>query len=134
MTRRAHQHVAGAKLAVLLAGIGLLGVGGFLSYRFTGGQYRTVETLDPESYYESANNLKGNTYRVEGWIGNSLGWNPSKGRLFSIVTQHQNKDYVLPIFVPHDIQTINIQKKQKYMVKVMVNDQGILSVLEMTKP
>jgi len=99
-----------------------------------GGQYRTVETLDPESYYENANNLKGNTYRVEGWIGNSLGWNPGKGRLFSIVTQSQNKDYVLPIFVPHDLQTINIQKKQKYMVKVMVNDQGILSVLEMTKP
>lgn len=112
----------------------LLGLLGTWSYRSLGGAHRTVEDLDPAAYYENANSLRGNTYLIEGTIWNSLGWNPTKGRLFSLIIQQQNRDWTLPIFVPHDLQTLNIQKNQKYVVKAKVNDQGILSVLEMTKP
>jgi hypothetical protein len=35
--------------------------------------------------------------------------------------------------VPAGYQILNLQKGQKYQVKVMVNDQGLLQVEEITK-
>ena len=134
MSRRAHQQVSGLKIWLILAAVMGLGLFGYWSYRSVGGAYRTIEPLDPGAYYENANSLRGNTYLIEGRVGNSLGWNPERGRLFSLITRQQNRDWVLPIFVPHDLQTLNIQKNQKYMIKAKVNDQGILFVLEMKKP
>lgn len=134
MSRRAHHQVSSAKIWAVLIAVAGLGVAGYWSYRWLGGSYRTTEILNPSNYYENANSLRGNTYLLEGRVGNSLGWNPEKGRLFSFVTQNENRDWILPIFVPHDLQTLNIQKNQKYIVKAKVNDQGILSVVEMAKP
>lgn len=134
MSRRAHHQVSSAKIGAILIAVAVLGLAGYWSYRFLGGAYRTTEVLDPAIYYENANSLRGNTYVVEGNVGNSLGWNPDKGRLFSLVTRNNNRDWILPIFVPHNLQTLNIQKNQKYVVKAKVNDQGILSVVEMAKP
>jgi len=119
---------------MVLVAVAALGMAGYWSYRLLGGAYRTTETLNPSNYYENANSLRGNTYLVEGRVGNSLGWNPEKGRLFSLVIRSDNRDWILPIFVPHDLQTLNIQKNQKYIVKAKVNDRGILSVVEMSKP
>jgi len=134
MSRRAHHQVSSAKIGLVLIAIAGLGIAGYWSYRLLGGAYRTTEILNPSNYYENANSLRGNTYLVEGKVGNSLGWKPEKGRLFSLVIRSDNQDWILPIFVPHDLQTLNIQKNQKYIVKAKVNDQGILTVLEMAKP
>ena len=116
---------------VVLLGVGL---GIFFYFQKGGGGYRAVEALDPGEYYENANSLRGNVYQVEGSIGGSLGWNPTKGRLFSLIVREGDRDWALPIFIPHDLQALNIQKRQTYQAKVKVNDQGVLLVTEMFKP
>ena len=134
MSRRAHQHASGGKLFLVLAVSAVIGLAGFWSLQMLGGKYRTLERLDPSAYYENANSLKGNTYLIEGTVVNSLGSNPTQGRLFSLAVTSSQRTWVLPIFIPKELMGLNIQKNQRYMAKVKVNDQGVLHVVEISKP
>lgn len=133
MTRRAHQQVSMVKLLGLL-GCLILSGGGVFWLMKSSGTYRTTEKLNPSDYLENANSLRGNSYQIEGTVGHALGLNPGKGRLFSLVVREANQDWALPIFIPHDLKSLNIQKNQTYIARVRVNDQGILCVTEMEKP
>ena len=134
MSRRAHQKVSALKIGAVALVLVLFGLGGGALLPKWGGRFRSLEKLNPSDYYENANSLRGNTYQLEGSIGNSLGWNPKKGRLFGLSVRSTERDWVLPILIPSELQTLNIQKNQKYLAKVKVDDQGILLVMEMTKP
>lgn len=134
MSRRAHQQASGGKLFLALAIFAMIGLAGFWGLQNFGGKYRTLERLDPSAYYENANSLRGNTYLVEGTVMNALGSNPAKGRLFSLAVNFSQHTYVLPVFIPRELMGLNIQKNQRYMAKVKVNDQGVLHVLEISKP
>lgn len=133
MSRRGHQEVSVVKLLGLLGSLILAGGAVFWLMK-SGSGYRAVEKLNPSDYFENANSLRGNSYQIEGVVGHALGLNPTKGRLFSLVVREANQDWTLPIFIPQDFKSLNIQKNQTYIAKVRVNDQGILWVTEMEKP
>ena len=63
-------------------------VAAFLGSRFfitTSSQpFRTATPLDVATYLENANSLRGNVYRLQGEVLNSLGWSPTKGRLIAV--------------------------------------------------
>jgi len=133
MSRRAHRKPSPALWLAFFAAFSLLGGLGAFFFQKDGDPYRTVERLKPEDYYENANSLKGNTYQVEGTIANSLGWSQEKGRLFSFRVQHGGRDRPLPLLIPPRFREINLQKGQKYRLKVRVNDAALLEVEEMSK-
>jgi hypothetical protein len=98
---------------------------------------RTVEELDPELYYDQANSLRGNTYKIDAVIDSSLGNSISKGRLFSVdlnKTTQGGAPAILPILVPLSLGSLTIQKGQHYLMKVKVVDNGLLQVEEASKP
>ena len=98
---------------------------------------RTVEELSPNLYYENANSLRGNTYKIDATIDSSLGNSPSKGRLFSVVIKNSDLNRaaaVLPVLVPTVLSNLTIQKGQHYLMKVKVIENGILQVEEAQKP
>lgn len=95
--------------------------------------FRAVEKLRPADYYENANSLHGNIYQVEGVILGSLGWKQNKGRLFSISIREQNQEWPVPLWVPFEFQSLNIQKGQKYRAKVHVDNSGLLCVEQLIK-
>lgn len=133
MARRAHQQNTSSLWLVLAAGLALLGgLGAFLLQK-DGNPYRTVEKLKPGDYLENAKSLQGNTYQLEGVIANSLGSSQEKGRLFSLRAVYGEKEWPLPILVPSGFRDLNLQKGQKYRLKVRVNVAGLLEVQEMTK-
>jgi len=133
MARRAHQKTSPSLWLVSAAVLaGLLGAGGFLFQR-NDNPYRTVELLKPADYLENSNSLRGNTYQVEGVISSSLGSSPEKGRLFSLRASYAEKEWPLPILVPREYRELNLQKGQRYRLKVRVNDGGLLEVEEMSK-
>ena len=111
----------------------VFGVVGTLFFQKDTDPYRTVEPLKPADYLENSNSLRGNTYRLEGVIASSLGWSQEKGRLFSLRVTQGDKDSPLPILVPASYREINLQKGQRYRLKVHVNESGLLEVEEMTK-
>ena len=74
---------------------------------------RTVEELSPNLYYENANSLRGNTYKIDATIDSSLGNSPSMGRLFSVVIKNSDPNRaaaVLPVLVPTILSNLTIQK------------------------
>jgi hypothetical protein len=121
----------------------IVGAIGYWSLRQGVGEssLRTTEELDPALYYDNANSLRGNTYKIDGEIDSSLGNSPSKGRLFSVVLKQPGKQagkggvpVVLPVLVPPALGSLTIQKGQHYLMKVKVVEDGLLKVEEARKP
>lgn len=133
MTRRAHRQASPSLWLVLAVGVVILGGAGTFILQKEGNPYRTVEKLKPVDYLENANSLRGNTYQLEGVILNSLGSSQEKGRLFSLRASYGEKDWPFPILVPPGFRDLNLQKGQRYRLKIRVNDLGLLEVEEMTK-
>ncbi len=98
---------------------------------------RTIEELDPSIYYQNANSLRGNTYKIDAEIDSALGNSPTKGRLFSVVLKKQTQSgapVVLPVLVPTTMSSLTIQKGQHYLMKVKVIEDGLLKVEGANKP
>jgi hypothetical protein len=98
---------------------------------------RTVEELSPDLYYENANSLRGNTYKIDAVIDSSLGNSPTKGRLFSVAVKGSDKSgnsAVLPVLIPVSLGNLTIQKGQHYLMKVKVVENGLLQAEEAIKP
>ena len=92
--------------------------------------FRTISLLDVKTYLENANSLRGNVYKIEGEVVNSLGWSPSKGRLIAVEVDNNE---VVPVLVTTDFSHINIQKGQRFIFLLEVDDKGILRTKDMTK-
>jgi hypothetical protein len=110
-------------------------VAAFLGSRFfittTSQPFRTATPLDVETYLENANSLRGNVYRMQGEVLNSLGWSPTKGRLIAVGVD--NGKQVVPVLVTTNFSHINIQRGQKFIFLLEVDDKGILRTKDMTK-
>jgi hypothetical protein len=133
MARRAQPKTQSGLWFTLLTLFGALGIAGAYFFQKDANPYRTLERLKAEDYLENANSLRGNTYQVEGVILNSLGSSPEKGRLFGLRLGSGGRELPVPILVPPGYRDVNLQKGQKFRIKVRVNDEGLLLVEEMTK-
>lgn len=113
----------------------LLVLAAFIGSRFfvtaTSEPFRTVSTLDVKSYLENANSLRGNVYKMEGEVVNSLAWSATRGRLVAIKVE--KGDDVVPVLVTTNFNHINIQKGQRFIFLLEVDDKGILRTKDMTK-
>jgi hypothetical protein len=95
--------------------------------------YRTLESLDPSAYLDNANSLRGNVYKIEGTIQNSLSYSPEFGRLFHIDVGDGRDIHSLPVLIPAALNHVNVQKGQRFYFKVSVEKNGILLVQDMEK-
>lgn len=134
-----HKKSRGLPSWLILLLLLIVGAIGYWSLRQGGGEasLRTTEELDPALYYDNANSLRGNTYKIDAEIDSSLGNSPSKGRLFSVVLKQAGKGgapVVLPVLVPPALGSLTIQKGQHYLMKVKVVEDGLLKVEEASKP
>lgn len=135
MARRAHQQIAPWKVGLTLGAVVLAIAAGFLMIGGGGSPYRTLSPLNVNSYLENANSLRGNVYRLEGVVQNSLAWSPAKGRLISVeLTDDDGKgQHILPIFLPSLLNHVNLQKGQRFLFKVEIGQDGIISAQALTK-
>ncbi|MEI6337498.1 MAG: hypothetical protein WCQ57_02810 [Verrucomicrobiota bacterium] len=93
--------------------------------------FRTVNPLDVKAYLDNANSLRSNVYKIEGEVNDSLGWSPSTGRLIA-VSVNEGAD-LLPVLVTTDFNHINIQKGQKFIFILEVDNKGILRTKHLIK-
>jgi hypothetical protein len=110
-------------------------VAAFLGSRYfittTSQPFRTATPLDVATYLENANSLRGNVYKIQGEVLNSLGWSPTQGRLIAVGVD--NGRQVVPVLVTTDFSHINIQRGQRFIFLLEVDDKGILRTKDMTK-
>ena len=84
--------------------------------------HRTVPSLNVGAYLENSNSLRGNTYKLEGKVAESLAWSPGSGRLIAIEVDNE----IIPVLVTADFNDMNIQKEQRLVFLVAVDEKGIL--------
>jgi hypothetical protein len=106
-------------------------IGSRLFVTATSEPFRTVSSLDVRTYLENANSLRGNVYKIEGEVMNSLGWSPTQGRLIAVGVE--NGSEVVPVLVTTNFNHINIQKGQRFIFLLEVDNKGILRTKDMTK-
>jgi hypothetical protein len=110
-------------------------VAAFLGSRYfittTSQPFRTATPLDVATYLQNANSLRGNVYKIQGEVLNSLGWSPTQGRLIAVGVD--NGRQVVPVLVTTDFSHINIQRGQRFIFLLEVDDKGILRTKDMTK-
>ena len=78
---------------------------------------------------QNSNSLRGNVYKIEGTVSQALQWSPTAGRLYSI----EVGDDVLPVLVPPDFKSVNIERGQRFNFKIEVGDRGVLLALDVKK-
>lgn len=86
--------------------------------------YRTLTPLDVPAYLDNANSLRGNVYKISATVQTQLAWSASAGRLYSMETE--NGGQLLPVLIPAEFNSMNIQKGQRYYLQIKVEDKGIL--------
>ncbi len=133
MARRASAQQNPLLLLILFLLVIGLGIGGFFIFRKNNEPFRTIQSIDISVYLENANSLRGNSYKVEAIIENSLAWAPSKGRLFSVQVETSTGKEMIPLLIPAELNNVNVQKGQKFFFKIEVVQEGLLLVKEMTK-
>jgi hypothetical protein len=115
-------------LIILIICFSFLGGYVLFKHKEADSTYKVVENLDPNLYYENANSLRGNTYRIDAEIDSSLGSPPSSGRLFSVVVKDakENGPVILPVLIPPALGSLMVEKGQHYYLRVKVDERGML--------
>jgi hypothetical protein len=131
MARRAQTKIGVWPMVILLVVLAAFIAGGLHFFSGTSNPYRTIPALEVSAYLENANSLRGNVYRLEATIHNSLAWSPSKGRLISVETMKTKE--TLAIFIPASLNHINLQKGQHFLFKIEIAKDGLIQAQEMTK-
>jgi len=134
MSRRASSTISPVWIAVLFILIIAAISCGYFLVGSVNDPYRTLSPLSVSAYLENSNSLRGNSYKITGTVWNSLAWSPTTGRLFSIEIESGNgTPDILPILIPSVFNSQNIQKGQRFIFKIEVDEKGILKVAGLKK-
>ncbi len=112
--------VIAALLIKLIAG-DMIGLGGNTKKRAPG----SAAALSLTNYRENANSLRGNLYQVEGKIEEMLRWSEN-GRLLSFDATEGSGSIPVPIFVPSEFSTVNLERGAEMRIVVQVDREGML--------
>lgn len=85
-----------------------------------------ASTLNLMTYRDNGNSLRGNVYRVEGKVEETLRWTPDRGRLISFEAIDATMSIPVPILVPEDFSNINIERGSELDLVVRVDRDGTL--------
>lgn len=82
------------------------------------------------AYMERPGDFLGNTYSVRAQIDSQIKWDKSVGRILAV--RPENAIVRLPVFVPEVVQD-NLHIGQRYMMRVRVEEGGLLYVEDLRK-
>lgn len=117
-------------VVLLIVALAMVAAGGWVFYARISDQYRTAAPLDVAAYISSGNSLRGNTYKLEGEVMTLLTWSPT-GRLMSVGIDGEKR--VLPVLLPSEFSSVNIQKGEKFRFLLVVDDKGVLRTKKLAK-
>ena len=126
--KRKSPQKAGWLLGVVVLGV-LLIAGVYLLGSKEDSAVRTTPSLDIPSYLANADSLRGNIYKLEGTVSESLAWSPDSGRLIA----GEVEESIIPVLVTPEFNSMNIQKEQQLVFLLEVDENGILRTRRVNK-
>jgi hypothetical protein len=88
------------------------------------------QPFDLAAYSHSSKDLEGNEYSLDATIDSQLRWDEGFGRYLTV--KQVNGDGRLGVFVPESVAS-DVRVGQRYHMKVVVKDQGLVQVESMEK-
>jgi len=125
MARRASSKIHPGALVGGAVAVVLAIVGGKL---FLGEKTQSFGNLTPlvvEDMMENGNSLRGNEYVIEGQIDEKLRWTPSDGQVVSLRVEGRGGDEFIGVEIPPDFNNLNIEREQRYSIRVRFRQGGI---------
>lgn len=92
----------------------------------SGGASSKATALNLVTYRDNGNSLRGNIYRVEGRVEETLRWTPDRGRLISFEANDATLSIPVPVLVPEDFSNVNIERGSELNLVVRVDRDGTL--------
>ena len=83
-------------------------------------------TLNLMTYRDNGNSLRGNVYRIEGKVEETLRWTVDRGRLISFEASDSTMTIPVPVLVPEEFSNINIERGSQLVMVVRVDRDGTL--------
>ena len=90
--------------------------------------FRTLPVFPVSDYMQNSNSLRGNTYKLDGVIGDQLQYTAT-ARLFSIEVAGEP----VSLLVPAEFNHMDMRKGQRFLFKVEVADKGVLRAKDVKK-
>jgi len=91
--------------------------------------FSDVSALNMDDFLENGNSLRGNEYSIEGKIDEKLRWTPTRGQIVSlrVSTKDGDKDgdKFIAIEIPPNFNNLNVEREQRYSMRVKVRQGGI---------
>lgn len=106
-------------IAVLAIAVGL----GTLLLRKKEESFRDVAPLRVSEALENGNSLRGNEYRVEGKVLSR--WVRDSGEAIELLIEDSGQQEHLPIMIPPGVTTLNIEREQRYALKIKFGEGGV---------
>ena len=128
MGRRASSSVNPAWFAIAAVVAVAVIAGGWALKGTVADPYRTLAPFPTADYLQNSNSLRGNTYKVDGVVGEQLHYSKS-ARLFSVEVNGEP----VSIIIPAELRGENVQKGQRLLFKVEVGDKGVLKAVGVKK-
>lgn len=111
----------------------LIGLAVFVVAAFFGGKMLlgkkpaaiSGDKLSMEDVLENANQLRGNEYVIEGTIDRKLRWTRERGQVVSLKVDTPVGSEFVGVEIPPDFSSLNIEREQRYSIKVKFRQGGI---------
>jgi hypothetical protein len=112
----------------LLIGVAIFVVIAFFGYKvFSGRKPDAISgaKIDMGDMLQNANQLRGNEYVLEGTVDEKLRWTPDRGQVVSLKVDVPGGSEFVGVEIPADFSSLNIEREQRYSIKVKFRQGGI---------
>jgi hypothetical protein len=133
MARRASSKSSGLSILLMVLILGAAAAGTYVFMGQMSDAYRTLQPLDLPAYYENANSLRGNVYKIDAKVLHLLRYEPEQGRLFSVEVASDSGAAPIGVLIPPDFSRVNVQRGQQFRFKIEIGQDGLAVVRDLAK-
>ena len=92
-----------------------------------------VNPLSVDDLLENGNSLRGNEYSLEGKIDEKLRWTAERGQIVSLRVKTGGGEELIGIEIPPKFNNLNIEREQRYAMRIKVRQGGIPVATDITR-
>jgi hypothetical protein len=92
-----------------------------------------ISALSIDELLENGNSLRGNEYSIEGKIDEKLRWTADRGQVVSLRVKAGSDEELIGIEIPPKFNNLNIEREQRYTMRIKVRQGGIPVATDVTR-
>lgn len=125
MARRASSSLHPGVFIGIAVAVVIVIIGGRSLIKSKPAGFANVNPLNIEEFLENGNSMRGNEYSIEGKIDEKLRWTSTRGQVVSMLIKSDKGDELIAVEIPPDFNNLNIEREQRYSMRVKVRQGGI---------